>query len=93
MGMFLANNGLGEYVFWFYTVQGLVSIVMPALIGIVADRWIPAQMTLSLCHILAIELRCRELYSLPSDYHKVDKKLGCDESDRGFVHTRHTVLP
>ncbi len=53
MGMFLANNGLGEYVFWFYTVQGLVSIVMPALIGIVADRWIPAQMTLSLCHILA----------------------------------------
>jgi len=44
MGMFLANNGLGEYVFWFYTVQGLVSIVMPALIGIVADRWIPAQM-------------------------------------------------
>lgn len=53
MGMFLANNGLGEYVFWFYTVQGLVSIIMPALIGIVADRWIPAQLTLSLCHLLA----------------------------------------
>ena len=42
MGMYLASNGLGDYVFWFYTVQGLVSIVMPALIGIVADRWIPA---------------------------------------------------
>ncbi len=53
MGMFLANNGLGEYVFWFYTVQGLVSIIMPALIGIVADRWIPAQITLSACHIIA----------------------------------------
>ncbi len=53
MGMFLANNGLGEYVFWFYTVQGLVSILMPALIGIVADRWIPAQRTLGLCHLLA----------------------------------------
>lgn len=53
MGMFLANNGLGEYVFWFYTVQGLVSIVMPALIGIVADRWVPAQITFSLCHIIA----------------------------------------
>ena len=26
---------------------------MPALIGIVADRWIPAQRTLSLCHLLA----------------------------------------
>ncbi len=53
MGMYLATNGLGPDVFWFYTVQGLVSILMPALIGIVADRWIPAQMTLSLCHLLA----------------------------------------
>lgn len=53
MGMFLGANGLGQYVFWFYTVQGLVSIIMPALIGIVADRWIPAQITLSLCHVLA----------------------------------------
>ncbi|MDE5684685.1 MAG: MFS transporter [Muribaculaceae bacterium] len=53
MGMFLGANGLGEYVFWFYTVQGLVSIFMPALIGIIADRWIPAQITLSLCHLLA----------------------------------------
>lgn len=53
MGMFLGAKGLGEYVFWFYTVQGLVSIFMPALIGIIADRWIPAQITLSLCHLLA----------------------------------------
>ena len=53
MGMFLGSNGLGQYVFWFYTVQGLVSIFMPALIGIIADRWIPAQITLSLCHLLA----------------------------------------
>lgn len=53
MGMFLSDHGLGDKVFWFYTVQGLVSIIMPALIGIVADRWIQAQKTLSLCHILA----------------------------------------
>ena len=53
MGMYLSENGLGHQVFWFYTVQGLVSIFMPALIGIVADRWIPAQKALSLCHILA----------------------------------------
>lgn len=53
MGMFLGSHGLGQYVFWFYTVQGLVSIIMPALIGIVADRWIPAQITLSLCHLIA----------------------------------------
>ncbi len=53
MGMFLGEYGLGKYVFWFYTVQGLVSIFMPALIGTVADRWIPAQITLSLCHFIA----------------------------------------
>lgn len=58
MGMYLASNGLGEYVFWFYTVQGLVSIFMPALIGIVADRWIPAQKTYSLCHLLAGVFMC-----------------------------------
>ena len=53
MGMYLGSHGLGNQVFWFYTVQGLVSIFMPALIGIVADKWIPAQKTLSLCHTLA----------------------------------------
>lgn len=53
MGMFLGSNGLGNYVFWFYTVQGLVSIIMPALMGMVADRWIPAQRTLALCHFMA----------------------------------------
>lgn len=53
MGMYLGNHGLGDKVFWFYTVQGLVSIFMPALVGIVADRWIPAQRALSLCHFIA----------------------------------------
>ena len=53
MGMYLGNHGLGRYVFWFYTVQGLVSIFMPALIGIIADRWLPAQKTLSTCHLIA----------------------------------------
>lgn len=53
MGMYLGAHGLGDKVFWFYTVQGLVSIFMPALIGIVADRWIPAQRALSLCHLIA----------------------------------------
>ncbi|MDE7380651.1 MAG: MFS transporter [Muribaculaceae bacterium] len=53
MGMFLGEYGLGRYVFWFYTVQGLVSIFMPALIGTVADKWIPAQITLAICHFIA----------------------------------------
>lgn len=53
MGRYLGNIGLGSHVGWFYSVQGLVSIFMPGLIGIVADRWIPAQRLLSLCHLLA----------------------------------------
>lgn len=58
MGMYLSTNGLSSQVFWFYTVQGLVSIFMPALIGIVADRWIPAQKTLSMCHFIAGAFMC-----------------------------------
>ena len=53
LGIFLNKNGLGSDIPWFYTVQGLVSLFMPGLIGIAADRWIPAQKMLSLCHLLA----------------------------------------
>ena len=53
MGMYLGSNGLGAQVFWFYTVQGLVSLFMPAIIGIIADKLIPAQKMLSICHIMA----------------------------------------
>lgn len=53
MGIYLSGVGLGKEIFWFYTVQGLVSLFMPAIVGIVADRWVPAQKMLSLCHLLA----------------------------------------
>ena len=53
MGAFLGINGQGENIGWFYAMQGIVSIFMPALVGICADRWIPAQKMLSLCHLIA----------------------------------------
>ena len=53
MGRYLGQVGLGANIGWFYSVQGIVSLFMPGLIGIVADRWIPAQRLLSLCHFLA----------------------------------------
>ena len=53
MGRYLAEHGLAQHIGWFYSVQGIVSLFMPALMGIVADRWIPAQKLLSLCHALA----------------------------------------
>ncbi len=53
MGSYLASNGMAENIGWFYSVQGFVSLCMPALMGIVADRWVPAQKLLALCHFLA----------------------------------------
>ena len=53
MGNYLAGVGLAENIGWFYAVQGIVSLFMPALVGIVADRFIPAQKVLSLCHLIA----------------------------------------
>ena len=53
MGGYLARVGLGSSIGYFYSVQGFVSLVMPALAGIVADRWIQAQRVLSLCHLVA----------------------------------------
>lgn len=53
LGLYLNSVGLGDRIFWFYTVQGLVSLFMPGLVGIIADRFIPAQKMLSLCHVIA----------------------------------------
>lgn len=53
MGRYLGNIGMGADIGWFYSMQGVVSIFMPALMGIVADRWIPAQKLLGYCHLVA----------------------------------------
>lgn len=53
MGIYLGSVGLGSKIFWFYTVQGIVSLFMPALVGIAADKWIPAQKMLAGCQGLA----------------------------------------
>ena len=53
MGSFLVSVGLEAHIGIFYAMQGIVSIFMPAIMGIVADRWIPAQKLLGICHFLA----------------------------------------
>ena len=58
MGTYLFMQGMGQHIGWFYSIQGVVSLFMPALMGIVADRWIQAQKTLSLCHALAGLFMC-----------------------------------
>ena len=53
MGSYLVSVGLAGKIGLFYAVQGIVSLFMPALIGIIADRVLPAQKVLSLCHLIA----------------------------------------
>ncbi len=45
--------GMGAEIPWFYAIQGIVSIFMPTLMGIVADKYIQPQRLLGLCHLLA----------------------------------------
>ena len=53
VGQFLGKVGLGEYISWFYIAQGVVSIFMPAIMGIIADKYIQPQRLLGLSHLLA----------------------------------------
>ena len=53
MGNYLGAAGLGDKIAWFYAIQGIVSIFMPTLMGIVADKWIQPQRLLGLCHLAA----------------------------------------
>ena len=53
MGSYLADAGMASHIGMFYAMQGIVSIFMPAVIGIIADRWVQAQRLLGICHALA----------------------------------------
>ena len=53
MGTYLFSAGMGDKIGYFYAMQGVVALFMPALMGIVADRWIPAQKLLAGCHLLS----------------------------------------
>ena len=53
LGRYLGGIGMGSQIKWFFAMQGIVSIFMPAVMGILADRKMQAQKVLSLCHALA----------------------------------------
>ena len=53
MGNYLGSAGLGSQISWFYAIQGIVSIFMPTIMGIVADKYIQPQRLLGLCHLVA----------------------------------------
>lgn len=53
MGSYLVSVGLAGKIGLFYAMQGIVSIFMPAIIGIIADKYVPAQRLLGICHLVA----------------------------------------
>ncbi len=53
MATYLASVGMASRIGWFCSVQGFVSLALPAMFGIIADRWVQAQRLLSLCHLSA----------------------------------------
>jgi NHS family xanthosine MFS transporter len=53
MGTYLVGVDLASHIGMFYAMQGIVSLFMPAIMGIIADRWVPAQRLLSICHFAA----------------------------------------
>lgn len=64
LGQFLGASGLGADISLFYAVGGFVSIFMPALAGLIADKWVPAQRLLGICHICAsAAMFCAWLYA------------------------------
>lgn len=68
MGAYLAGAGFGSIIGWFYAIQGVVSLFMPGIMGIVADRWIPAQRLLGICHIIAgLLMGTAGLYGITSE--------------------------
>ena len=53
MGNYLGKVGMGAEIAWFYAIQGIVSIVMPTIMGIIADRYVQPQRLLGICHLMA----------------------------------------
>ena len=53
LGIYLGRVGMGAKIGQFFAIQGVISLFMPTLMGIVADRWIPAQKLLGICHLFS----------------------------------------
>ena len=52
-GQLLGAGGLGTDIQWFFAAVGIVSLVTPALMGHLADKFIPSLRMLGGCHLLA----------------------------------------
>lgn len=75
MGTMLAGLGFAKNIGIFYAMQGIVSLFMPAIIGIIADRKIQAQRLLGICHLLAAIFMAGAAYTIQSAAGATDIRL------------------
>ena len=75
MGTMLAGLGFAKNIGIFYAMQGIVSLFMPAIIGIIADRKIQAQRLLGICHLLAAIFMAGAAYTIQSAAGDTDLRL------------------
>jgi nucleoside transporter len=85
MGRYLGGVELGGKIGIFYAVQGLVSLVMPTVVGIVADRWVPAQKMLGVCHLLAA------LFMAGAGYYGIEAAGGGGVPDFAILFSLYTL--
>lgn len=62
MSNYLGKTGMGHLVAWFYAIQGIVSLIMPAIVGIIADKFVQPQRMLGFCHLMAGLFMCSLWY-------------------------------
>lgn len=85
MGNYLGAAGLGDKISWFYAIQGIVSIFMPTIMGIIADKYIQPQRLLGLCHLLA------GAFMLGCWYMGFSAGFGNELPDKGLFITLYTL--
>ena len=74
--MFNTLHFTGVEVGSIYGSMGIASLFMPALLGIVADRWINAERLLGLCHLVGAGLLiwASTVTDYPTFYVIIDRK-------------------
>jgi len=53
VGNYMNANGMGEVIFWAYTVGPIAAIISPFFLGMVADRFFSTERVLGVMQILA----------------------------------------
>lgn len=68
MSNYMGSAGLGMLIPWFFAIQGLVCLITPPVIGILADRYIAPVHLLSACQLMAA---CRWVCAGGWDTHRL----------------------